>query len=99
MQQEPLSRSHLRLRVLDGRALPVQEAILRVDHLLGLAGLLKSRLQLQRHVLAHCRTESTGELVAFAAPGEQDCFGNECRESGWTELLCAEQTPHRCPKD
>lgn len=59
------SHSHLRLCVLDGRALPVQEAILGVNHLLGLAGLLKSRFQLHRHVLAHCRKENTGGLRVF----------------------------------
>lgn len=86
MQQEPLPRSHLRLRVLDGGALPIQEAILGVDHLLGLAGLLESRFQLQRHVLAHCGAESTGGLEAFGAPGERDCLGNESWEKGWMEM-------------
>lgn len=51
------SHSHLRLCVLDSRALPVQEAVLGVDHLLGLAGLLKGGFQLHGYVLAHCGKE------------------------------------------
>lgn len=49
---------YLRLCVLDSSALPIQEAILSVDDLLGLAGLFKGRFQLQCHVFAHCRRES-----------------------------------------
>lgn len=55
---------HLRLCVLDGSPLPIQEAILGVDHLLGLAGLFKGGFQLQCHIFAHCGRESTaGERV------------------------------------
>lgn len=96
MQQEPPSCSHLRLRVLDGGALPVQEAILGVDHLLGLAGLLKSRFQLQCHVLAHCGAESTGRLEAFSTPGDGTAWGMSAgRRAGWRR----EQSGHHpCPK-
>lgn len=67
------SHSNLRLRVLDGRALPVQEAVFGVNHLLGLAGLLKSGFQLHRHILAHCGKESTGGLGGFrCSDGQRD---------------------------
>jgi len=74
------SRSHLRLRVLDSRALPVQEAVLGVDHLLGLAGLLESGLQLHRHVLAHCGKESTGGVTGSGHSGGQRGTGQQQRQ-------------------
>lgn len=61
-QQETPAPSHLRLCVLDSSALPVQEAVLGVDHLLGPASLLEGGFQLHGYILAHCGKERAQTL-------------------------------------